>query len=386
MDMKEIENINLYRETYIDFFTKESVRQKVKSSVYEFAVRYNAMRIKLSEYCTSIDVEKNQNIFQNSIKFTDNMAYIDSDSEFGKRKLKRFEIPEIVFFGIGDKISPTHQFIKDNKCFWGLFCNLFSYVEFPSFLTEEIRNACTLNNRLNFPLEERNRAGLIFDTVSIYFNDLLNAELNENHSASIEEILEIVKQKMIKGVILKNGKQITLQNLIVTEACKESEKVSNTMRKLFKSEDSTTVFRGFDIAFSESVRKSRFKKNNEFARHQESGKGISYTCAPNVAKKFALSKHQNCLSLSNNERVKNKSHFKFDLLGIDPDNFLEAANRLPVIAKFRLNKKDILFTYIGSTFSTQESEISCLPNNVELLDYRLLNPKFDFAEESEQIA
>jgi hypothetical protein len=386
MNMKEIEIINLYRETYIDFFNKESVRQKIKSNVYEFAVRYNAMRIKLSEFCTSIDVEKNQNIFQNSIKFNDNMAYIDSESEFGKRKMKRFEIPEVVFFGIGETISPTHQFIKDNKCFWGLFCNLFSYVEFPSFLTEEIRNACTLNNRLNFPLEERNRAGLIFDTVSIYFNDLLNAELNENHYASIDEIIEIVKRQMIKGVIMKNGKKITLQNLIVTEACKEAEKVSSTIRKLFKLENSTTVFRGFDIAFSESVRKSRFKMGNEFAQYQESGKGLSYTCARDVAKKFALSKHQDCLSLSNNERVKNKSHIKFDLLGIDPDDFLEATNRLPAISKYRIHKKDILFTYIGSEFSTQEQEITCFPENAALLDYRLLNPTLDFAERSEQIA
>jgi len=103
---------------------------------------------------------------------------------------------------------------------------------------------------------------------------------------------------------------------------------------------------------------------------------MSYTPVKEGAIVYSLSKFKDTLTLSNKERVFNKSSIKFSLLGVNDQSFLDVSLKIPVIGKYQADKKDILFSNVNSYNSDADlhaSEITFFPECVSLIDYRILN-------------
>jgi len=211
------------------------------------------------------------------------------------------------------------------------------------------------------------------------FETSLNSLINETVGLlDQDELIDRAEESLLSNKMrfcTPNGKIIKPRDVITDRAIQIQSKTNELMGRLFKSGDTTYVYRGFDIRNHQNVRKDRVKLGNINANIQDTGTGNSYTPNFSIAKQFALSKFSDGVALSNHERVFNKSHYKFNFLGIDPHEFLNITNRKPVVAKYEINKKDVLFSMLSDgTKQIQDSnEIVCPFKGAKLLDYRFVN-------------
>ena len=146
-----------------------------------------------------------------------------------------------------------------------------------------------------------------------------------------------------------------------------------------------TIYRGFLVKPTRSVRKDRKKLNNSNAHIQDEGRGFSYTLDKPQAIRFASRYHfktdfnfRKYLptfygSMSNNKIIKNLRRDYKKILGKNYNqNYLDIDTRR-CVGTFRMKKKHIItFNVLNS-----ESEIFADPNNVELIRYDFINDEQD---------
>ena len=376
--MEKSKFINTYEEAFTEFFIKESIIQKTNPDIFEFAIRYTALRFGLSNLCTQIErneFSKNESI---DTKSCNERTFLEEGTTLYENHMKRFELPELVFFGLRDKVQPTHTHLTDKSAFWSLFGNLYTYIEFPSFMTNEIKASCLVQDRLKVDLYERNRCKTIFQLTSELFYSNVNEYINNHFLVKNRSILDAVASDMISNKLKYrlNGKLVSARKLCNQVAREISYKNNSNLKSIVDSNGHLTLYRGFDIDRSENVRVNRVKKNNPFSHIQQSGVGMSYAPTIDGASVYSLSKFKDTLTLSNKERVFNKSSIKFDCLDINNEDFLNTTSRIPVIGKYSAEKTDILFSNLdiyGSDSDLHSSEVVFFPESVKLIDYRILN-------------
>jgi hypothetical protein len=365
--------INLYQEEFEKFFIKESTRQKTNPDIYEFAVRYSEFRMNLANKTLSIDVQNSKENTQ-QVK---QIEFLEVGTDLHENHLRRFEIPEIVFFGIENKIEPTHKHLTDKRAFWSLLGYLYTYTEFPAFIQNEIKESCNTQDRLSVNLLERNRCIQLFHITCDLFMQHANEYVNDKNLARGRNIFIAVRDDMILGRfgISFNGKIVSSRKFCNVQARMVCEKSNDNLKKLLDKNDYLNVYRGFDIYKCQNIRTDRYKSNNPLAHKQDAGSGMSYTPTNEGSKIYAMSKFKDTLTLSNNERVNNKSFFKFSLLNINSKEFLDTNNKFPVVGKYLLKKNDILFSKINVTQTEHDlhnNEIACFADSTFLVDYRIL--------------
>jgi hypothetical protein len=376
--MKKSKFIKTYEEAFTSFFKNESIILKTNPDIFEFAIRYSVFRFGLANSCTQIELEELSKKETSDDEFFNDVTVMDEESELLENHMKRFEIPELVFFGLRNKVKLTHAFLTDKRAFWALFGYLYTYIEFPSFMSSELQASCLEQDRLTVNLSERNRCVSIFQLTSELFNSNMNEYINNHFLVKNRPIFEAVASDMIANKVMHrlDGKMVSSRKFCNQLARDISYKTTSKLKSLVDSNGNLTIYRGFDIDRSENVRLSRVKKNNPFSHIQQSGVGMSFTPVKEGAIVYSLSKFKDTLTLSNNERVFNKSSFKFDFLEINKDDFLDTTTKIPVIGKYSAKKKDILFSHIdlyGSDTDLHSSEIVFFPESVKLIDYRILN-------------
>lgn len=373
--MENIKYVKTFEEAFTSFFKKESTIQKINPDIYEFAIRYSAFRIGLANACIQDENEKLKN--EDLSTHRDRIESEETTSEY-ENHIKRFEIPELVFFGISGKVVPTHIHLTNRRAFWSLFGYFYTYMEFPSFMKNEIRESCLVQNRLLVELPERNRCINLFQLTTELFKKNVNEYLNNHQLRKNRPVLEAVASDMISNKIkyYKNGKFISLRKLCNQSERQLSVRSNEKLKSIVDSDGKLTVYRGFDIDKSENVRINRFKKNNPYSNIQESGIGMSFTPIKDGSKIYSLSKFRDTLTLSNKERVFNKSSIKFDLLDVSKENFLDTNSKIPVVGKYSASKKDILFAsldHCGNDSDLHSNEIVFFPDCVNLISYQILS-------------
>jgi hypothetical protein len=204
-----------------------------------------------------------------------------------------------------------------------------------------------------------------------------NEYVNDKNLARGRNIFIAVRDDMILGRfgISFNGKIVSSRKFCNVQARMVCEKSNDNLKKLLDKNDYLNVYRGFDIDKCQNIRTDRYKSNNPLAHKQDAGSGMSYTPTNEGSKIYAMSKFKDTLTLSNNERVNNKSFFKFSLLNINSKEFLDTNNKFPVVGKYLLKKNDILFSKINVTQTEHDlhnNEIACFADSTFLVDYRIL--------------
>ena len=376
--MKHSKFIKTYEDAFVNFFKKESITLKTNPDIFDFAVRYSAFIFGLANHCTEIEQQeflKEGNNLDNSHS-SGNIIF--KGTKLDKNHMKRFEIPELVFFGLRDMVKPTHLYLSDKRAFWSLFGYLYTYIEFPSFMVNEIKLSCLEQDRLTVNLSERNRCMTIFKITSEIFFTVLNHYINNKFLVQNRPILEAVTSDMIANRTknLYEGKLVSSRKFCNQLARSITYKTSTTLKSLFDSNGKLTFYRGSDIDRTENIRLNRTKKSNPLSHVQQSGIGMSFTPLKDGAVVYSLSKFKDTLTLSNNERVFNKSSIKFDFLDINKNSFLDTTSKIPVLGTYSADMKDILVSQIcsfGSDSDLHSSEIVFFPDSVKLIDYRILN-------------
>jgi len=175
-----------------------------------------------------------------------------------------------------------------------------------------------------------------------------------------------------------------------TERCKKvfGDIVAKHSKQFFNNtnlNEYITMYRGFLVKPTRSVRKDRKKLNNPNAHIQDEGRGFSYTLDKEQANRFASRYHFRtdfefrknlptlCGSMSHNKILKNLRRDYKRVLGDNYNqNYLDLDTRR-CVGTFRVKKKHIItFNVLNS-----ETEILADPNNVELVRYDFVNDKQD---------
>lgn len=376
--MENSKFIKIYEEAFTNFFKKESIIQKTNPDIYEFAVRYSEFRYELVDACTEYDQMESSIVKIVGEESLNNAIVSDEVNSLLTNNFRRFEIPELVFFGLSNKVKATHQYLTDRRAFWAIFSYLYTYIEYPSFMKNEIIFSCLEQDRLNIDLPERNRCMAIFQITSELFSVNLNEYMNNNSLLMNRPLFSAVASDMLsnKKMHLFQGKCISSRKFCNQSARNISNKNNANLKSIVDPNGHLIVYRGFDVDRSENIRQNRFKTNNPNSHIQQSGVGMSYSPQKEGATVYSMSKFKDTLTLSNNERVFNKSSIKFDLLDINKERFLDVTNKIPVVGKYSAEKKDILFSNVnvyGTDSDLHSSEIVFLPESVKLIDYRIMN-------------
>jgi len=213
--MEKIKFIEIYEEAFTNFFKMESQIQKLNPDIYEFAIRYSAFRLELANTCTRVEREE---LTDFSHSFNKSLNVIEEGSDIYENHMKRFELPELAFFGLRNKVKPTHTYLTDKRAFWSLFGHLYTYIEYPSFMTDEIKESCLVQDRLAIGLSERNRCISLFDLTSEMFSSNVNEYLNNHYLIKNRPVLEAVASDMINNRLKVQfaGKKFLLASYVIS--------------------------------------------------------------------------------------------------------------------------------------------------------------------------
>lgn len=267
------------------------------------------------------------------------------------------QISIIAFFGIGLNDS-IEKYVVNDGLFWGMFIFSIRRNEFPSFQLELIKDSV---NRFQRPkskqILKQTAYGVVAGCTETIEESLFSIGVfNVNHASSA-----------LKKFKSKTSFLLGMADKMVQSSIKE-------INSIVDSEGNIFVYRGFDFGPKESVRKDRRRLGNEHSHIQETGVGLSFTLDKAVAKEFALSKWS---AMQNGEITLEARIFNSCVIleksGVDFKKFLSDKERFAAIGKYKVNRKHIIcnFAYDKNSYKS-ESEIMVFPENLELIDYRII--------------
>ena len=156
-------------------------------------------------------------------------------------------------------------------------------------------------------------------------------------------------------------RQKCAENILEAITGKKAKTENYGMWKTLKNVDDITIYRGTSIPKNTYVRMGKKKLNNPNANKQDSGLGFSYSTDKDCANYFA-----NILAVENNVMTFGITTDVSKITQvIDVDMINETSKR--VVSKHSIKKENILF-YSNYNY---ENEIVALPDDVDLITYRL---------------
>ena len=238
----------------------------------------------------------------------------------------------------------------DNEFYYSLLPFAIDRIEFPSLVKDEIKTSMEINNRLSVPLKRRNFLASLMVGSRQYVMQVIEQIANHNKRAptffEIEKICKKHKSKYFNFV------------------CNRTSQIEKMMN-YYKNDDKTyTIYRGYDIDATEDV------IINRKIRLQEANKSYSFTANTDVAKMFANYKN---LTINNNEETTYDDRVNLVSAFIDSDKidcYRTKSNRKFVVAKYKIDEKDIFF--IPFETSTKEFEVFANPDNAKLIRYEIV--------------
>ncbi len=330
-NLEEIKIIEIIQEYQISLFKNKIKCKKNQTESLAFSIAKTCSHVFMME----------------SIK-----ANFEYSVDYSLSKIREYEFA--AFFGNGLNITGTHHALKDPRKFWSMFALLITQTQYPSLHLKQIHESVRILDRMKVPLSGRNYAAYCLLLTDLFWNKNRNFLLDMNitkSEVSLNDILNIFNSDITN----------LMNNLI-------EQHVDATNRTLKNGSKSVTVYRGFDVSKRDDVRKNRYKRNNDEAHKQDAGAGISYSYSKKVAHDFSTQKFGAPSFVLTNTIQDRVSHASFLLknLNIKTDDFLDVSERTPYVAKFELDKKDILIDI--SEFL--EEEVIAFPSNIKLIDYR----------------
>ena len=256
----------------------------------------------------------------------------------------------MLFFRNQSDFIPLNKNI-DNDFFYSLLPFVIDRIEFPSIVKPEIQEAIEINNRLSVPLYRRNFLANLMICSRDYVAQVI--EQTANQYKKIPTFIEIEK------VCRKHKSQF------LKFACNRTSQIEKIMNT-HKNDDKTyTIYRGYDIDVNEDV------IINRKIRLQDANKSYSFTANNDVAKMFANYKN---LTIDDNDATTYDDRVNLVSSFIDAekiDSYRTKSNRKFVVAKYKIDEKDIIFMPFQT--STTECEVFANPDNAKLVRYTFVN-------------
>jgi hypothetical protein len=257
-----------------------------------------------------------------------------------------FELSCLAFFGVPNKdIEGAHTAISYSPLFWGLFGSLLTLVNYPFLGIQAIEQAIHHGNRLTLALEERQSAFLTFNAYGLRASALSRRCTGRDfdyHLGSFETFIELKDE--VQDRIDKSTAQLACQT---------------------RADGSLFVYRGFDIAESDNVRKGRKRVGNPDLAIQEAGRGLSFTTDKGMANTFATHRF---LPSSSTWSIKRRTPpgTVLRLHGLSDQQFREA-ERKPVVAEYEVSSDKLLLHNAAI-----EDEVFVLPKDAQLKRYKFV--------------
>ena len=238
----------------------------------------------------------------------------------------------------------------DNDFYFALLVFAIDRVEFPSLVKDEIQESLKINNRLSIPLKRRNFLANLMIGSRKFVTQVIEQNLNYYKKMPTLNEIKILCRKY--------------KPQYISFVCNSTFEIEKMMSKFKNDNNFFTVYRGYDIDSKDNV------IINRKIRLQDSNKSYSFTANTDVAKMFA-----NYKNLTINDSCATSYEDRINLVSpfIDSniiENYKTKSNRKFVVAKYKINEKDIIFMPFQTT--TTECEVFANPDNAKLIRYEIV--------------
>jgi hypothetical protein len=253
------------------------------------------------------------------------------------------------FFGIGTGDS-IEKHIENHGLFWGHYLLYLQKNEFPSFHLNNYVESIKRFSRQSYGQKQR---VIAFGIVKALYE--LQLEVVSDYSFSLPKLKSALKNA---NIYLKGERKKFSEYFEISKA---------TLNQLTKGQTHIKIYRGFDFAPTDSVRKGLKLKNNPTAHIQETGGSLSFTPNTEVAKQFALAKWAPVSNASWNSRVR-WSRLILQSAGVDIDKFLYDKERYAAVGTYLIAVKNIT----ANLMHDLEEELVVLPEHIEKFSYKII--------------